>query len=177
MNFLGFSVELWISTIAAAASAGGLLFLAIQTLNQTRLARAQFVNSLSDSADLNIDLEVELEAGCRLYEPVPEVSKLDHQNMVRFLSFFDKLYQLLRLDVITLAIVDPLFSYRFFILVHNPNVQKFELLGAETHAFWTSVFRLHKMWYAYRVRHRLPILRPEGAEALRNDSVYKNCKP
>lgn len=177
MSLFGISAELWVSTVAAAASAFGLLFLAIQTRNQTRLARAQFVNCLSESADLNIDLEVELEAGCRLYDAVLEISKRDHQNMVKFLSFFDKLSQLLRLQVITLAIVDPLFSYRFFILVHNPNVQKFELLGAETHAFWTAVFRLHKIWYAYRVRHGLPILRPEGAEALRNDSVYKNCKP
>ena len=173
---MAISPEMWISTIAAGASALGLILLAAQTRFQTRLAKAQFVNELSEDVDRNIDLEIQLEAGGRLYEGVAEVTELDRQNIVKFLTFFDRLYHLVKLRIVPLAIIDPLFSYRFFILVHNPNVQEFELLHDQTRHFWTSIFCLHKMWYAYRVRRRLLILRPESAARLRNDSVYKKCK-
>lgn len=62
-------------------------------------------------------------------------------------------------------------------MVHNPNVQKFELLGETTYNYWPSVFSLHKLWYGYRKRRHLPILRPEGAQPLRQNSVYQKCKP
>ena len=150
--------------MAAFTSAFGLLFLAVQTQFQTKLAKAQFVNELSEDVDRNIDLEVQLEQGGRLYDLLEEIPEADHQSIVKFLTFFDRLYHLLRLGVIPLNIIDNMFAYRFFILVHNPNVQKFELLGEQTRHYWLSVFSLHKMWYAYRIRKRLPILRPDGAK-------------
>jgi hypothetical protein len=170
------SPELWISTVAATASAFGLFFLAVQTRFQTRLAKAQFVNQLSSYVDRNIDLETQMEEGGRLCQEVEALGEADRRAIIMFLNFFDQMYHLIRLGVVPLAILNPLFAYRFFLLVHNPNVQRFELLHPQTRHFWTSIFCLHKMWYAYRIRRGEMILRPEGAARLRDDTVYKNCK-
>jgi len=176
MQLANISAELWVSTVAAAASAFGLIFLAVQTLHQTKVAKAQFVNTLSEDVDSNIELEVQLETRGRLYEPVESISDCDHQAIIKFLTFFDRLYHLIRLGVIPLSIIDRLFAYRFFILTHNPNVQTFELLSPQSKQFWPSIFALHRMWYGYRKRKRLPILRPEGAKRLRDDAIYAKSR-
>ena len=169
-------IQLWIATLAAMSSALGLIFLGAQTRFQARLAKAQFLDKLSCDVDLNIDIEIELEPTGRLYNELEKFEQRDRRDIIRFLTFFDRLAHLYELKFVSMAIIDNMFAYRFFILTHNPNVQKFELLHDETKHFWVSVFALHKEWYKYRKGKKKKILRYEYLEGLIADDVYKASK-
>lgn len=169
-------LQLWISTAAALSSAIGLLFLGFQTRFQSRLARAQFLDKLSCDVDLNIDIEVELEPSGRLFAEQDNFDQKDRRDIIRFLTFFDRLAHLYELKFVSIDIIDNMFAYRFFILTHNPNVQKFELLDNNTKHFWVSVFALHKEWYKYRKNKKKKVLREEYLERLVSDDVYKTSK-
>ncbi len=173
---IGFSIEFLISSFAALTSALGLLFVGIQARFSAKLARAQFLDKLSEDVNKNIEIEVELEPTGRLYNNIKIFDQSDRQKIIQSLSFFDRLAHLYELGFIKIEIIDKMFAYRFFILVHNPNTQKFELLQEESRHFWRSVFALHKVWYAYRKRKNLLILRDEYAEKLFADNVYKKSK-
>lgn len=169
-------LQLWIATIAALSSAIGLIFLGFQTRFQSRLAKAQFLDKLSCDVELNIEIEIELEQAGRLYLEIDTLEPEDRRDIIRFLTFFDRLAHLYELKFVSMAIIDNLFAYRFFILTHNPNVQKFELMADDTKHFWISIFALHKAWYKYRKNKNKKILREEYREGLVNDDVYKASK-
>ncbi len=173
---INLSAEFIISTFVALTSAIGLLFVGLQTRFASKLARAQFLDKLSMDVDENIDIEVDLEQNGELYELRSTCNQETRRKIIKFLSFFDRIAHLYKLGFVDIKIIDAMFAYRFFILVHNPNVQEFELLNQKTRHFWISIFALHKVWYAYRKRNGQPLLREEHAQRLFDDSVYQKSK-
>jgi len=47
----------------------------------------------------------------------------DVEAIEKYLNFFERIQLILDTQVLDLEIIDKLFAYRFFYLVHNPNVQ------------------------------------------------------
>lgn len=78
----------------------------------------------------------------------------DIQLLSAYLTFFDKVAQLLELRALDLHMVDSMFVHRFFIGVNNPHSHRI-ILSEE--GYWPAIITLHRMWSTYRRRANLPI--------------------
>lgn len=76
--------------------------------------------------------------------------KENKEALVSYLTFFESLYLMLNQGVLKMSIVDDLFGRRFFIVVNNRTVQKFDL--AKNYKYYLNVVDLHKDWTKYRVK-------------------------
>src|SRR5699024_6508595 len=56
------------------------------------------------------------------------ITEEDRVNVVEYLTFFETVYILYKRNLIDIAVLDDLFSYRFFIAVNNPDIQRLELI-------------------------------------------------
>lgn len=82
-------------------------------------------------------------------------AKLSRVEISNYLTFFESIYLLLMDGVISIKILDDLFSYRFFLAVHNPMVQKEKLVDNPYN--FRNIYRLEKMWIDYRKKCGLKI--------------------
>ncbi len=85
----------------------------------------------------------------------------DVEAIEKYLNFFERIQLILDTQVLDLEIIDKLFAYRFFYLVHNPNVQSKVLLNSDMQPYFCSFFELYFTWLEYRRKKRLPIPRDE----------------
>ncbi len=169
------NTELWntlgiISQIAASiVTIVGILFIAWQVADTRRFTRSQLLN----------DLEKESKEYRHVYVLITgpwivaqEVSPQEEQlhDIFDCLGFFERIKVLLDNRVIDMPTVDRLFGYRFFLLVNNPNVQKFALYP-DGHDF-TTVFALHKQWTQYRQSRKEEITYNETDLPLFNPKEY-----
>ena len=80
----------------------------------------------------------------------------EHQVMViQYLVWVKTLSSLINRRMIKISAIDDLFSYKFFVAINNPEIQKMELIPYKT--AYRGIFKAHKIWKKYRVKHGLEI--------------------
>ncbi len=80
----------------------------------------------------------------------------EHQTMViQYLVWVKTLSSLINRRMIKISAIDDLFSYKFFVAINNPEIQKMELIPYKT--AYRGIFKAHKIWKKYRVKHGLEI--------------------
>lgn len=80
----------------------------------------------------------------------------EHQTMViQYLVWVKTLSSLINRRMIKISAIDDLFSYKFFVAINNPEIQKMELIPYKT--AYRGIFKAHKTWKKYRVKHGLEI--------------------
>jgi len=164
-NTLGIISQIAVSIVTIV----GILFIAWQVSDTRRFTKSQLLN----------DLEKESKEYRHVYMMITgpwrgaqEVSPQEEQlhDIFDCLGFFERIKVLLDNRVIDMPTVDRLFGYRFFLLVNDPNVQKFALYP-DGHDF-TTVFALHKQWTQYRRSRRDEIAHSQTDLALFSPEEY-----
>ncbi|MBQ7917438.1 MAG: hypothetical protein IJ310_01325 [Clostridia bacterium] len=80
----------------------------------------------------------------------------EHQTMViQYLVWVKTLSSLINRRMIKISAIDDLFSYKFFVAINNPEIQKMELIPYKT--AYRGIFKAHKIWKKYREKHGLEI--------------------
>ena len=80
----------------------------------------------------------------------------EHQTMViQYLVWVKTLSSLINRRMIKISAIDDLFSYKFFVAINNPEIQKLELIPYKT--AYRGIFKAHKIWKKYREKHGLEI--------------------
>lgn len=124
------------------------------------LNEAQFIIELNEQflSDGNLsDVEWKLEkyynhsrkdelAGeyCTEFEKQFDLEEPDRQHLVNYLVHLEGIAALINNGVIDLDAIDDLMSYRYFVAVNNPIVQKLELL--EYHDYYKGCFDVYDAW-------------------------------
>jgi hypothetical protein len=147
--------------ISGLAAALGLLFVGLQLRSTDRLAKAQFINELAEGIDSHSKAESNLDPGGKWYKIDTSLDQEDMENLEKYLNFFERVKFIFDTKVIDIETVDELFAYRFFHLVHNPNVQSKIIFHPEMQPYFNSIFKLYYIWLEYRKVKGLPIPRSE----------------
>lgn len=149
------------AVISGLAAAVGLLFIALQMRSAQKLAKAQFINELCRDIDSYAETESCLDREGIWYANGAIFDQKDMEAIEKYLTFFERIRFILDAQVLDIETIDDLFAYRFFYLVHNPNVQSNVLLNPDMQPYFSSVFQLHSVWIKYRQTKGLPIPRAE----------------
>ena len=88
-----------------------------------------------------------------------ELKKEDLVMVIQYLVWVKTLSSLINRRMIKISAIDDLFSYKFFVAVNNPLIQEMELLPYKT--AYRGIFKAHKIWKKYRVKHGLEIYNEE----------------
>lgn len=147
------------AVLGGLAASAGLLFVGLQMRAGRRLARAQFVNELGRDVDLHCEVESCLDREGPWYNEV-ELTHEDMDQIELYLNFFERVKYIRDTNVLDMETIDGLFAYRFFHLVHNPNVQKRVLYHEDMVAHYQAIRELYAEWVSYRQSRKLKLPRP-----------------
>lgn len=75
---------------------------------------------------------------------------IDKSIISNYLTFFETLYILIQRGVVTYDIIDDLFAYRFFLVVHSKLVQQKKIIPQSEN--FINIFRLEHDWIEYRIK-------------------------
>ncbi len=85
--------------------------------------------------------------------------KFDYEKyrhkVIKYLEWTESLASLIERDIIDFYIIDNILSYRFFIMVNNPQIQEEELLPYYKN--YRGTFYLYNRWYKYEQKRGLDI--------------------
>jgi hypothetical protein len=148
------------SLISGTIASISLFFIAYQMRFQARLSKAQFVNELTRDIDLHSEAESNLDREGIWYEE-GTLNPDDMEALEKYITFFERVKIILDTNVLDLETIDQLFAYRFFHLVHNPNVQSKILYHPDMKRHFQAVFQLHSLWSNYRKSKLLSLPRDD----------------
>jgi hypothetical protein len=116
-----------------------------------------------ESAPL-VDLEHRLERYAKTGERLV-LSEEDRQIVVDYLVYLEALAALEDGGVLTLASMDNLFAYRFFLITNARVIQDLELATVEDSVFYLGIYRLYGKWRKFREGKQgaMRRVRPTGA--------------
>ncbi len=75
-------------------------------------------------------------------------SHIHTSDLVAYFTFFEVLNEYVKHKIVTIAQLDDLFGYRFFIFVHNKYIQERELYAVPSS--YVNIFQLYNLWIEYR---------------------------
>jgi hypothetical protein len=142
------------SLISIIIAATGALLVVIQLRDSKRIQSAEFIMTLNQSFVENegySKVYTELEAADTSGKE-PNLTRIQISN---YLTFFETFYVLYKEGAVTLEILDNLFSYRFFLAVHNSYIQRVKLISSP--ANFRNIYLLEKDWVDYRRKKGLKI--------------------
>lgn len=97
----------------------------------------------------------------------------DRVEIVEYLTFFETIYVLLERGLVEISVLDELFSYRFFLAVNNPDIQRLELICDAP--YYKNLYALDYTWSTYRRKHGKTV-QLEGSLAQCNQDYYNFVK-
>lgn len=149
------------AVISGLAASLGLLFVGLQLRSTDKLTKAQFINSLAAASEFYVQVESNLDRGGKWYNDNISLAQEDIEAIEKYLNFFERVKLIFDTKVLDIEILDELLAYRFFYLVHNPNVQSKILFNEDMQHYFRSIFQLYSIWLRYRKNKALPIPREE----------------
>lgn len=87
------------------------------------------------------------------------INNTNRQYVVNYLVYLEGLAPLVLNGTLKLEVIDDLMSYRFFLAVNNPEIQKKHLFVFPDD--YRGCFKLYKAWKAYRIAHGREILQAQ----------------
>lgn len=120
------------------------------------LSEADFLITLNEGFSSNSDIrmvyaKIEKDRTATASTFSPE----DLGMIATYVTFFETFQNLLERRMLSFGMIDDIFAYRFFAMVHNRHIQQCELLPDA--AFHTNTFRLYGGWLAYRQKAGLEL--------------------
>ena len=97
----------------------------------------------------------------KLVSQIP-LTEDDRIEIVEYLTFFETIYVLYKRGLVEISVLDDLFSYRFFLAVNNPDIQRLELICDAP--YYKNLYTLDYVWSNYR-RKRGKTVQWEGSLA------------
>ena len=169
-----------VTTITAIIGAFAIWF---QMKREKDIKEAEFIMSYNTSFMENqemVDFEHQLEIFRIEYEKILDnteeeiklhvlkfsnlVTEQNIKAVINYLVYHEALAALIKKGVLKIDSIDPLFSYRFFLVMNNPIVQEKEL--CKDSQYYQGCFWLYKKWMEYRRKQNLDVL-------LENFSLHK----
>ena len=126
---------------------GGLLGLLLQLKDSKDFNEGSFITQLNDSFNNN-------EAIQRIYRKLQmnePISDSDTPDIVAYLTYFETVWVLLKKNILDFDTLDNLFSYRFFLAVTNPDIQRISLIRYDSE--YINLYMLEKKWSEYAASH------------------------
>ena len=102
-----------------------------------------------------------------------QLTEADSEMVVQYLVWVKTLASLINRRTIKLSAIDDLFAYKFFIAVNNPQVQAMELVPYAS--AYKGIYKAHKDWKKYRLRHGQEIYNEE-TDLSKTDDYKKLAK-
>ena len=78
-------------------------------------------------------------------------------DIIRYLTFFEKVHLLKENQAIDISTIDLLFRYRFFRVVHNINTQKYILKNKKYNRHLLALFAIYEDWLHYCNKRKIKI--------------------
>lgn len=82
----------------------------------------------------------------------------DGRKMGEYVMFFQTLYFLICEGVMSISMIDRLFSNKFFLFMNNLDVQEYQLKYTSINK---PILELYCLWINYRIKNDLPLLYPD----------------
>lgn len=168
---LGLVSSLWLSdalgarvinVITAITAVIGAVALFYQFKKDKNLNEASFLVEYSqqfyavyDCADLMNELEK-----CRVDPSYPIDMDRYYQKVVGYLEWLETLAALVNSGLLSVAKIDNVMSYRFFLIVNNKQIQERELIVSRE--FYRGIYELYPVWSQYKKQKGLPIIFAEN---------------
>ena len=127
-----------------------------QLKREKDLTEAEFIINLNNTFTTNTDIKYiynKIE-GSKNQEEDPFTDE-DMIRVVDYLTFFEIMSNLIQRKVLNLDMINDLFAYRFFAAVHNPHIQKREII--KDAVYYKNLYILHSQWIKYRKKNKLYI--------------------
>jgi hypothetical protein len=143
-----------------------------QLKREKDLSEAEFIINLNNTFTTNSDIKY-------IYKKIEESKNQQEdpftdEDMIRvvdYLTFFEIMSNLIQRKVLNLDMINDLFAYRFFAAVHNPHIQKREII--KDAAYYKNLYILHSEWTKYRKKNKLYI--PHDEFSLEKMDTKYNC--
>ena len=160
----GSGISEMVTTITAII---GVFAIWLQLKKERELNEAQFIMDYNSSFISNSEL-VEIESELEKYRKINElrIDESNRQAFINYLVYNEALAALVFRNVLTLDVIDDLFSYRFFLAMNNPILQKEEIIPEAE--YYKGSIKLYEKWVNYKIKNRLPIV----LEQYRLDKVW-----
>ena len=151
-----------INIITAITAVIGAIALFYQFKKDKNLNEASFLveyseqfYSVYDCADLMNELEK---------SRIDPTYKIDvdkyYQNIVGYLEWIETMAALVNSGLLSIAKIDNVMSYRFFLIVNNKQIQQEELI--KNREFYRGLYQLYAGWSKYKKIKGLPIISAEN---------------
>lgn len=101
--------------------------------------------------------------------PDSAIEEMDRQQLINYIVYLEALSPLVKNSILNIETMDNLYSYRFFLAVNNPVVQRIELVPEAE--YYKGCFNLHKQWELFKKKNNMPILMESSS--LRYTEVYQ----
>lgn len=83
------------------------------------------------------------------------IVKGDRKYITQYLQFFEMLANLIEKDSLSIADIDNLYGYPFFIATNCKVVQEMELLVSKD--YYEGIFKIYPIWLKHRILKKKPI--------------------
>lgn len=146
-----------VNVITVITAVIGAVALFIQFKKDKEVNTASFLMEYSKSFynDYNLyDIFCELEKTSVNPDYKIDIEKF-HNKIIVYLQWIESIASLLERNIIDFYTIDNIFSYRFFIIVNNAEVQKHEL--AKYSEYYRGTYYLYDRWYKYELKRGLEI--------------------
>ncbi len=170
--WMAYSIEVRIVNIVTIITAvTGALALYIEFLKNKKIQTANFLIDYSKSFyNCYYDLfECFSELKKHADDPQYRIDiKKYKSKLIVYLQWVEAIASLVERGVLDLYTVDNTLSYRFFLIVNNPDVQKYILIPRQQ--FYRGTFYLYEKWHKFEESRNLPM--PLEETALKNVENY-----
>jgi len=134
----------------------GVIAIWYQMKRDKDLTEAEFINNLNNTFTTNPDIKyifakLQNNRGSKADPFIDE----DMIKVVDYLTFFETISNLIQRHVLNFEMINDLFSYRFFIIIHNIHIQDREIIP--DNSYYGNLYTLHKLWVHYRKKNNLDI--------------------
>ena len=163
-------------TITTVTAALGVFAIWHEMKRSKDLAEAEFIINLNKSFVENKNMNA-IYYKLEKYRNKSDKEVFDESeipSIVQYLTFYETIYGLLRRNLLKIEIIDDLFAYRFFLIVHNEEVQRKELI--KDRKYYKNIYMLHDLWTNYREKNKLDIIMPLSSLRLKCEDYYEFAK-
>ncbi len=141
-------------TVFSAIFAGVAIF--YQLRKDYQLSKASFIYSLNETFSNNQDIGYIYQKlkRCRDLEGI-EFTEDDGRRMGDYVMYFEIMGYLLEEELVSMDLVDSIFSNKFFIFTNNPSAQEYQLKYSMINR---PILELYCKWFNYRKKNCKPEL-------------------
>lgn len=164
--------EIYITIISTISTLIGIAGLLISFKLERNISEASFIFELYKTFRENGNIK-NISDKLDAYYIGKEVTidENDRSGIVDYLTFFEMLGSMEQRGAVSVASIDPLFGYDFFVAVNNPLIKEIEF--EKYKEYYVQTYALLKKWEKYRKKHGLPIplsdvegVKPESKQEL-----------